>query len=150
MELSEMNKIFPAIIAGVTLAASVISVSPAEARGRGGYTRHMGGGHGFGGRHFGGHHGFGMGRHFGGHRGYYGGGRGYGGGRYYYGDDYGYDDGAIGAGILGLAAGAMIGSALSHHHHHYSSGGSCAARFRSYNRATGTYLGNDGRRHHCP
>jgi hypothetical protein len=26
----------------------------------------------------------------------------------------------------------------------------CAARFRSYNPATGTYLGFDGRRHPCP
>jgi hypothetical protein len=26
----------------------------------------------------------------------------------------------------------------------------CAARFRSYNPATGTYLGFDGRRHSCP
>jgi len=27
---------------------------------------------------------------------------------------------------------------------------SCAARFRSYNPATHTYVGNDGRPHHCP
>lgn len=26
----------------------------------------------------------------------------------------------------------------------------CTQRFRSYDRATGTYLGNDGKRHHCP
>jgi hypothetical protein len=27
---------------------------------------------------------------------------------------------------------------------------SCAARFHSYNPATHTYIGNDGRPHHCP
>jgi hypothetical protein len=27
---------------------------------------------------------------------------------------------------------------------------SCAARFRSYNPATRTYIGHDGRPHHCP
>ncbi|MGX7709534.1 BA14K family protein [Methylobacterium sp. Gmos1] len=26
----------------------------------------------------------------------------------------------------------------------------CTQRFRSYDRATGTYLGNDRKRHHCP
>ncbi|MGO4338525.1 BA14K family protein [Labrys sp. KB_33_2] len=34
--------------------------------------------------------------------------------------------------------------------HHGAPGNSCAARFRSYNRATGTYLGYDGARHSCP
>ncbi|WP_413988668.1 BA14K family protein [Labrys okinawensis] len=52
------------------------------------------------------------------------------------------------AGVAGLAVGAILGSALSHHRYH--AGGSCAARFRSYNAATGTYLGNDGLRHPCP
>jgi hypothetical protein len=26
----------------------------------------------------------------------------------------------------------------------------CTQRYRSYNPQTGTYLGNDGQRHHCP
>lgn len=60
--------------------------------------------------------------------------------------DYGA---AVGAGIVGLAAGAIIGGALSNR------GGTdavaaCEARFRSYDRASGTYLGYDGRRHACP
>jgi hypothetical protein len=36
----------------------------------------------------------------------------------------------------------------------YTSGGQdagyCAQRYRSYDPASGTYLGNDGRRHPCP
>src|ERR1700730_10356614 len=31
-----------------------------------------------------------------------------------------------------------------------SADASCAARFRSYNPATHTYIGHDGRPHHCP
>lgn len=53
-------------------------------------------------------------------------------------DDF---DGALAAGIFGLAAGAFIGAALSHD--------SCADRYNSYNPATGTYLGYDGYYHRC-
>ena len=154
-----MRKIIATMLAAVTVMGSLASasVSPAEARQRF-IPRAGGGAHAFHG--FGGHHGFAGRQGFVGHRGgwahrgwggrrYYGGGyRGY--GRYGYGG-YGYDDyddggGAVAAGIFGLAAGAMLGSALSHHH---SYGGSCAARFRTYNRATRTYIGNDGRPHRC-
>ena len=138
-----MRKAIASMLAALTVVGSLAGagVSSAEARTR--FIPHAGGGHAF--------------RGFAGHRGFYGrrgfAGRGWGHRRYwggpYYG--YGYDDyddgGAVAAGIFGLAAGAMLGSALSHHHHYY---GSCAARFRTYNRATGTYIGNDGRPHHCP
>jgi hypothetical protein len=97
---------------------------------------------------------------------YYGGG--YRGGRYY---------GNRGLGIgLGLAAGAVIGSAIvagaapyyydDYYAYDYAPGyavppasvyvapggddGSCAARFQSYDPASGTYLGYDGLRHPCP
>ena len=113
------------------------------------------GGRGFGGRGFGGR-GF-AGRGFVGGRGY--GGRGYYGGGGYYGG-YGY-------GLGGLAAGALIGSAIASSPYYYSRGYEddyypattyhyggensdyCVRRFRSYDPASGTYLGNDGRRHPC-
>ena len=93
------------------------------------------GGHGYRGRGYG-------------RRGYYGGGR-Y--GRGYYGRGYGYRRG-VGAGLAGLAAGAIIGGAIA------SQAGRagedpvayCQSRFRSYDPASGTYLGNDGARHACP
>jgi len=74
----------------------------------------------------------------------------------------------LGAGILG---GALLGNALSapnYHDRSYSyypttryyagpgypaysnSAAYCAQRFRSYDRASGTYLGYDGNRHACP
>lgn len=83
--------------------------------------------------------------------------------RRYYGRRYGYhprgyyrrDRGdALAAGALGLATGAIIGGALaqsqaqaapSSNVHSY-----CAQRFRSYDPASGTYLGYDGQRHSCP
>jgi hypothetical protein len=70
---------------------------------------------------------------------------------YYYRRDRGD---ALAAGALGLATGAIIGGALaqsqaqaapSSNVHAY-----CAQRFRSYDPASGTYLGYDGRRHPCP
>jgi hypothetical protein len=66
--------------------------------------------------------------------------------------------GGLGAGIAGFAAGAIIGGALGAAQspayavpagpppgHEY-----CASRFRSYDPASGTYLGYDGLRHPCP
>lgn len=72
------------------------------------------------------------------------GGRGWRGGRY-----YGRRRG-IGAGVIGgLAAGAIIGGAIAS-----QQGGNsvayCESRFRSYDQASGTYLGFDGVRHSCP
>lgn len=61
---------------------------------------------------------------------------------------YYYDDGgALAAGaIFGLAAGALAANAAA--------GGNavayCSQRFRSYDPASGTYLGYDGYRHPCP
>jgi len=81
-------------------------------------------------------------------------------GRPYYGHRYGYyrrDRGnALAAGALGLATGAIIGGAIAQSQaqaapaygsntHAY-----CAQRFKSYDPASGTYLGYDGLRHPCP
>jgi hypothetical protein len=66
---------------------------------------------------------------------------------------------AVGAGIAGFAAGALIGGALASQPRYYASpgyyGGSsavayCERRYRSYDPASGTYLGYDGYRHPCP
>lgn len=86
-----------------------------------------------------------------GHRGYWGRGRGWG---------YG-----------GFAAGAIIGGALASRYYYpgpyyyepyyapppppaYYGGGDdvsyCMSRFRTYDPRSGTYMGNDGRRHPCP
>jgi hypothetical protein len=50
----------------------------------------------------------------------------------YYDDPYAYDDG-----VVAVAPGG-------------DDAGSCAARYRSYDPASGTYLGYDGERHPCP
>jgi BA14K-like protein len=73
-------------------------------------------------------------------------GRGYG----YYGPGYrnGYGYGsAAAAGAIGLATGAIVGGAMAQSNNSVSY---CAQRFRSYDPSSGTYLGNDGRRHRCP
>jgi hypothetical protein len=66
----------------------------------------------------------------------FGSGYGYYGSPSYYDDSYGYyDDGVV-------AAGPPVGDddAVAY----------CMQRYRSYDPASGTYLGNDGRRHPCP
>ncbi len=89
-------------------------------------------------------------RHYGGYRYGYRGGyrRGYG----------GYGAG-VGAGIAGLAAGAIIGGAIANSqaptYYGAAPGGGdavayCAQRYRSYDPASGTYLGYDGVRYACP
>jgi hypothetical protein len=82
--------------------------------------------------------------------------------RAYYGRPYGYyrrDRGnAAAAGIAGLAAGAIIGGAIAQSQAQAAPGyvvqsdtaAYCAQRFRSYDPASGTYLGYDGLRHPCP
>ena len=66
--------------------------------------------------------------------------------RYYRHDDD--DNGAaVAAGIIGFAAGAIIGSQVQGGG--YNSHAACAARFQSYDPASGTYLGYDGYRHRC-
>lgn len=93
-------------------------------------------------------------RRYYGPRGYY--------GNRYYGDRryYRRDRGnALAAGALGLATGAIIGGALAQSQAqaaptYVAPGGSaaayCAQRFKSYDPASGTYLGYDGLRHPCP
>lgn len=68
-----------------------------------------------------------------------------------------------GAALGGFAAGAILGGALAAQRPYYGYGyapgyyagggdadGYCLSRFRSYDPASGTYLGFDGRRHPCP
>jgi hypothetical protein len=97
---------------------------------------------------------------------YYGGPRYYGHryyGHRYYGYPYGYyrrdRGGAVAAGVAGLAAGALIGSAIASQQAQAAapayvvpnqSAAYCAQRFRSYDPASGTYVGYDGRRRPCP
>lgn len=89
-------------------------------------------------------------------------------GRWGYGDRRGPGVGAaVGAGLLGFTAGAVIGSAAANAAarpvavygapaHVYAApvvvrgSASCAARYASYDPASGTYLGYDGLRHPCP
>lgn len=118
-------------------------------RGRGGHGGGFRGGYGRG--WHGGHHGFRGGYGRGWHGGHWRGG---------YGRHYGP---GIGLG-LGLATGAIIGSAIAAPYYYappppvvyqYGPGNSdavayCMQRFRSYDPASGTYLGYDGLRHPCP
>jgi hypothetical protein len=141
---------------GVAIAALAFGLSlvatPAIARGGDGGAFHGGSGgfRGGGGGFHGGGGGFHGGAGSGGwHGGYAGGGGGYGNG-------YGYGGAALGLGLLG---GAIIGSQYPYYGSGYDSypqDGSvdssayCASRFKSYDPASGTYLGYDGLRHPCP
>jgi hypothetical protein len=70
--------------------------------------------------------------------------------------------GGWGAGLAGFAAGALLGSALAPRPYYYYDEPAyayeppapdvayCERHFRSYDPATGTYLGYDGYRHPCP
>jgi hypothetical protein len=88
-------------------------------------------------RHGGWHHRGGFNRGYG-HRGY---------GGYGYGHrGYGYGGAALG----GLAAGAIIGGAIANSRAQASDSAYCSQRFKSYDPASGTYLGYDGQRHACP
>ncbi|MBY0613562.1 MAG: BA14K family protein [Beijerinckiaceae bacterium] len=141
---------------GAPSQAQVLRIDPGFSRDTPATQVQFRGGHG--GFHGGGFHGGGFhNRGFGG-RGFYG--RGYG-GRGYYGRGYG----GYGYGLGGLAAGALIGSAIASAPYYYDrsyyvdepqtiyeGGGNadyCARRFKSYDPASGTYLGYDGRRHPC-
>jgi len=71
-----------------------------------------------------------------------------------------------GGAIAGFAAGALIGGVLASQPGYYGPGygygpgyvaddggdavGYCLSRFKSYDPASGTYLGYDGARHPCP
>jgi hypothetical protein len=52
--------------------------------------------------------------------------------------------------IGGLAAGAIVGSAIASSHAQASANAYCEQKYRSYDPASGTYLGYDGLRHPCP
>ncbi len=66
-----------------------------------------------------------------------------------YGYNRGYGSGA--AVIGGLAAGAIIGGAIANSQARANDAvGYCSQRFKSYDPASGTYLGYDGNRHACP
>jgi len=76
--------------------------------------------------------------------------------------DRGYNNG--GAVLGGLAAGAILGGIIASQQRPYYEGGYapryyggggdadayCFSRFKSYDPASGTYLGYDGYRHACP
>lgn len=70
-------------------------------------------------------------------------------GRPYYRRDRGN---AAAAGALGLATGAIIGGAIASQQAQaaQSQHAYCAQRFRSYDPASGTYMGYDGVRRRCP
>lgn len=56
-----------------------------------------------------------------------------------------------GAAVLGgLAAGAVIGGAIANSQAQANASAYCSQRYRSYDPASGTYLGYDGLRHPCP
>lgn len=57
-----------------------------------------------------------------------------------------------GPAVGGLAAGAIIGGAIANSQAQASSNeiAYCSQRFKSYDPASGTYLGYDGQRHPCP
>jgi hypothetical protein len=53
--------------------------------------------------------------------------------------------------FFGLAAGALLGSALAQPHHGVTNWDAyCKRKFRSYKPWTGTYTGYDGYQHRCP
>lgn len=52
--------------------------------------------------------------------------------------------------LSGLAAGAIIGGAIANSQTSANRHGYCSERYRSYDSASGTYLGYDGQRHFCP
>ena len=81
----------------------------------------------------------------------------------YYGRPYGYYrrdyGGAAAAGVAGLAAGALIGGAIASQQAPVAPAygaadpntvAYCSQRYRSYDPASGTYLGYDGLRRPCP
>jgi len=66
---------------------------------------------------------------------------------------YGWRDGYYrrGPGLGALAAGAIIGSAIANSQARASNSEAyCEQKYKSYDPASGTYLGYDGDRHPCP
>lgn len=64
---------------------------------------------------------------------------------------YGWGPDGWGPAVGGLAAGAIIGSAIANSRAQAPDNDAyCSQRFKSYDPASGTYLGYDGLRHPCP
>lgn len=59
-------------------------------------------------------------------------------------------NGAIAAGVAGLAIGAIVAGSAARSYNGGRTRSWCASRFRSYDPRSGTYLGYDGLRHACP
>ena len=59
----------------------------------------------------------------------------------------GGNGGAVAAGVVG---GLILGTIIAGEAQRQNSVNYCAQRFRSYDPGSGTYVGNDGRRHSCP
>jgi hypothetical protein len=73
----------------------------------------------------------------------------------YYGADYGaagygYAPAGYGSGYAPVGYGSDLGTTETDVAPSDNSASYCVQRFRSYDQRTGTYLGNDGRRHRCP
>jgi Ni/Co efflux regulator RcnB len=73
-----------------------------------------------------------------------------GGPRYYHRDNNNWG-GAAAAGIIGLAAGAMIANSANQPRYYAGDNYNayCSSRYRSFNPRTGTYTGYDGLQHRC-
>jgi hypothetical protein len=77
--------------------------------------------------------------------------------RWYNRHEHDFDDEDLAAGLFGFAAGALIGSAVSGANRPAAPGivnnhewlAYCSNRYRSFDPASGTYLGYDGQRHPC-
>ena len=70
---------------------------------------------------------------------------------HHYGWRHRHHHGAGAAVLGGLAAGAIIGGAIANSQARANDAVAyCAQRYRSYDPASGTYLGYDGNRHPCP
>jgi hypothetical protein len=71
------------------------------------------------------------------------------------GDHRGGNGNAVAAGVLGVVLGAAIADSADHRAYYQQHANDndyhnrCAARYHSYDRASGTYLGSDGHRHYC-
>lgn len=146
---SRLFKSTAALCAAATAALMIAGTQPASAGASTGswryYPQGVYGGYGGGYGHnpyYGSRPAYGRGYGYG-----YGGGPGYGYGyeRPYY-RERRYDPGAaVAAGVVGLAAGAILSGALSQRGRHTVS----CTQYRTYNPQTGTYVGRGGKRYAC-
>ena len=63
---------------------------------------------------------------------------------------YGRRGRASGAAVAAGVVGSLVGGAITASQSGGRAVNNCESRFRSYDRRSGTYLGNDGSRHACP